>query len=713
MNVNPCTPMARRRDPGTDGHTIMDSSATIWVPRPSIPTPYCPASTAGPKELTYYGGRIPALSPQPSEGHGGVRRVQQPPDVMATRNIPPLVKSHNQRSRSQKGQSRGAVREGNKSAQKNCRQNGNFASGEGDGPDSQRGRRREELQTAGGNSACQTALSVPTRRSPLDHSFGQSECSPVVPAGSKSSASQAVHIAHRPDPSFGKEHCSPKLRSLTPCPAPHPAHLKPQATSKGKCFTDAHIHEFIMKRLAQIMAAQNQSRGCEGAERTHCLSSSNLNVCLPSKQNTGSLHLKRDESAPRQFTSTASSEEVGLSSAGNAGSSALDCNGNEQLSTVFGKGIPKEHAELTRDVEKQDGHANPTPENDSTEYPQIMKLAAAVCAKNEDENPVILSAVSGITSKEFLERRSASKVGTSGTREEYTSSWLNASSLDDLDKEPGGLHPISCVCHPETLETGTPISAENWQAEKTNKEMAEERTKMDTADSIQKSVLAVKGAPKSQKYEDISDDDIKNETSPSSKYSSCLPTSPKKRISHYGRSTDKTNDSVHQNPSLLTQTPSRSSKGQSSSSKILKSSQFGRRKDAKEGTFSDSSRSAKVSARQQVRKDWKDSYVSTRIERRHSSGPEDARRHASTSSQNASVPEPHDAGNGAELEPCPNVAKQKSPASATPLMRRTMTQAKRLTRAAHPRGGPDERNPAESRRPRSSSPSEVELLSQW
>ncbi|CAL8242563.1 unnamed protein product [Merluccius merluccius] len=76
-----------------------------------------------------------------------------------------------------------------------------------------------------------------------------------------------------------------------------------------------------------------------------------------------------------------------------------------------------------------------------SEYPQIMKLAAAICAKNEDENPVILSAVSGITLKEYIERDL--KVGNNVTEEEYKSSWLNVNkSLDDLDKEPGVRHQM-------------------------------------------------------------------------------------------------------------------------------------------------------------------------------------------------------------------------------------------------------------------------------
>ncbi|CAL8405447.1 unnamed protein product [Arctogadus glacialis] len=525
MNINPCTSMAERRAAGTDGYNRMDSTATVWVSPASFPTPYFPASTVGPKELAHNGGRIPALSPPPSEDHGGLRRVHQQqrqnPHVGATHNLPPLVESHYQHSWSQKGQSRREVCEWSKSAQKNCRLTGD----EDDGPDSQCGRRRQELKLGGEIAALK-------RHQPL-HSFGPSERRPSVPAVSTSSASHIVST-HSQDPSSaGKEHCSHKLPSHTPCPAPHPAHLKLKAMSKNKCFTDAHIHDFLMERVSNIMARRTQSGGSKGAERTHFLSSSTLNVCLPSKQNTGSSHLKIDEAAPRHVAATASSEEICLSSAGRAGSPALDCNGNEKWSTAVGKGIPEEQSALTRNVLKQDGHSEPKPEKDSTEYPKIMMLAAEVCAKNDIENPVILSALSGTTPKEFIEQRAASEVGNSATQgHKYTSSWLIANCLEDRDKEPGALHPVSYVghpearetgtlhpearetgtlhpearetgtLHPEARETGTLSLADNWQAGKTN-------TEMDMAKSIQMSCKEEHWF-KSQSYEDISEDDIQN-----------------------------------------------------------------------------------------------------------------------------------------------------------------------------------------------------------
>ncbi|XP_030209661.1 uncharacterized protein LOC115541886 isoform X2 [Gadus morhua] len=492
MNINPCTSMAERRAAGTNGYNRMDSTATVWVSPASIPTPYFPASTVGPKELAHNGGRITALSPPPSEDHGVLRRVHQQqrqnPHVRATHNLPPLVESHYQHSWSQKGQSRREVCEWSKSAQKNCRLTGSLAGDEDDGPDSQCGRRRQELKLGGEISAL--------KRHQPPHSFEQSERRPSVPAVSTSSASQLVST-HSQDPSsVGKEHCS-----HTPCPVPHPAHLKLKAMSKNKRFTDAHIHDFLMERVSNIMAGRTQCGGSKGAERTHCLSSSTLNVCLPSKQNTGSLHLKIDESAPRHVTSTASSEEICVSSAGSAGSPALDCNGNEKWSTAFGKGIQEKQSALTRNVLKQDGQ--PKPEKDSTEYPKIMMLAAEVCAKNDNENPVILSALSGTTPKEFIEQRAASEVENGATQgHKYTSSWLIANCLEDRAKEPGALHPVSYVGHPEARETGTLSLVNNWQAGKTN-------TEMDMAKSIQMSCKEEHWF-KSQSYEYISEDDIQN-----------------------------------------------------------------------------------------------------------------------------------------------------------------------------------------------------------
>lgn len=71
----------------------------------------------------------------------------------------------------------------------------------------------------------------------------------------------------------------------------------------------------------------------------------------------------------------------------------------------------------------------------STEYPQIMMNVAATCTKNEDESPVVLTAVSGMTPHKPTEKHRSCSL----PQEEYVSPWLNINTnLDDIDKEfPG------------------------------------------------------------------------------------------------------------------------------------------------------------------------------------------------------------------------------------------------------------------------------------
>ncbi|KAK0130907.1 hypothetical protein N1851_034415 [Merluccius polli] len=186
------------------------------------------------------------------------------------------------------------------------------------------------------------------------------------------------------------------------------------------------------------------------------------------------------------------------------------------------------------------------------------------------------------------------------------------------------------------------------------------------------------------------------ETSPSTTYSKYPSAPPRKRISHLtgactkekascsaqrtasskeaiSRRANKTHDSKHQEPPSTS--PASRLKLQLNSSNIP--SKLGKHPfTTKEGTSSDASGSTKVSARQQVASEWQHSYFPTAIERRHSSGPEEAQRHTSTS-QNASELAPHNAAAGL------NVAKQKHNfigMSATPLMKKTKAEAKRLTK---------------------------------
>ncbi|XP_041820360.1 microtubule-associated protein futsch-like isoform X1 [Chelmon rostratus] len=75
---------------------------------------------------------------------------------------------------------------------------------------------------------------------------------------------------------------------------------------------------------------------------------------------------------------------------------------------------------------------------ESAEYPQIMGKVAATCTKNEDESPVVLTAVSGMTLDELTEKYSRSSLNCSSSQEEYNSLWLHMNkNLDHTDQMPG------------------------------------------------------------------------------------------------------------------------------------------------------------------------------------------------------------------------------------------------------------------------------------
>ncbi|KAM4615607.1 uncharacterized protein ACJ7VT_010692 [Polymixia lowei] len=92
----------------------------------------------------------------------------------------------------------------------------------------------------------------------------------------------------------------------------------------------------------------------------------------------------------------------------------------------------------TLNVQSKDIHAGSPPEKPSTEYPQIMMNVAAICTKEEDESPVVIAAVSGMTLDELIERHPGLTLNCGSSQEKYESLWLNVNkNLDDIDKEPG------------------------------------------------------------------------------------------------------------------------------------------------------------------------------------------------------------------------------------------------------------------------------------
>lgn len=91
----------------------------------------------------------------------------------------------------------------------------------------------------------------------------------------------------------------------------------------------------------------------------------------------------------------------------------------------------------------------------STEYPQIMMNVAATCTKNEDESPVVLTAVSGTTFDEPTEKRpSSTSLSCGSTQEEYRSPWLNINKyLDDIDNMSGVSRALNSTTEQEKGET--------------------------------------------------------------------------------------------------------------------------------------------------------------------------------------------------------------------------------------------------------------------
>ncbi|GLD48018.1 uncharacterized protein AKAME5_000206700 [Lates japonicus] len=78
-----------------------------------------------------------------------------------------------------------------------------------------------------------------------------------------------------------------------------------------------------------------------------------------------------------------------------------------------------------------------------TEYPQIMAKVAAICTKNEDESPVVLNAVSGMTLDELTEKHPSLRPNCSLSQEEYKS-WA-VKQLTEKEKGDTGLKPVEAV----------------------------------------------------------------------------------------------------------------------------------------------------------------------------------------------------------------------------------------------------------------------------
>ncbi|XP_018552636.1 uncharacterized protein LOC108897473 isoform X2 [Lates calcarifer] len=79
----------------------------------------------------------------------------------------------------------------------------------------------------------------------------------------------------------------------------------------------------------------------------------------------------------------------------------------------------------------------------STEYPQIMAKVAAICTKNEDESPVVLNALSGMTLDELTEKHPSLRPNCSSSQQEYKS-WA-VKQVTEKEEGYTGLKPVEAV----------------------------------------------------------------------------------------------------------------------------------------------------------------------------------------------------------------------------------------------------------------------------
>ncbi|XP_026182686.1 microtubule-associated protein futsch-like isoform X5 [Mastacembelus armatus] len=139
-----------------------------------------------------------------------------------------------------------------------------------------------------------------------------------------------------------------------------------------------------------------------------------------------------------------------------------NCTVIEQCTTQVGHTLEedcskgsKANSELTLKSKEMEDCTTVASEEHSTEYPQIMMKVAATCTKNEDESPVVLTSVSGMTLDELKEKYSSLMTNCSLPPEAYKSPWLNINSnLDNIDKVPGVSWGLKCTMEQDRGDIG-------------------------------------------------------------------------------------------------------------------------------------------------------------------------------------------------------------------------------------------------------------------
>ncbi|XP_067438658.1 uncharacterized protein [Thunnus thynnus] len=240
--------------------------------------------------------------------------------------------------------------------------------------------------------------------------------------------------------------CSPSLSG-----APSTGKDLPVGLTKPP--TDEEIQNHISKRLKEfrkiIMDRQGLTLSNKGGNfSTNDLDSTLQSGCTMSKSNSVTLIStvsESDKDVEKQSPNFVVEEQC---------TAAV----GQELEEDSSKDSKAKQAEFTPKSKEMGDCTTSASGNHSTEYPQIMVNVAATCTKNEDECPVVLTAVSGITLDELTERHSILTqlmFNCSSSQKEWRSVWLNTNKkLDDIDQEPSVSGPLKHMTVKERGFTG-------------------------------------------------------------------------------------------------------------------------------------------------------------------------------------------------------------------------------------------------------------------
>ncbi|XP_041820361.1 microtubule-associated protein futsch-like isoform X2 [Chelmon rostratus] len=197
--------------------------------------------------------------------------------------------------------------------------------------------------------------------------------------------------------------------------------------------TDDQIQNHIAKKVAHFRASLTQQNRNDG----HTFTGEGWDFSANIRDSTPQSDSIQSNSVAHFPTTSASDRVVKRQS--------LSCAVVKRCTATLGQALKEDssrgsraNAELTPSSKETSDCATFTSKKPSTEYPQIMGKVAATCTKNEDESPVVLTAVSGMTLDELTEKYSRSSLNCSSSQEEYNSLWLHMNkNLDHTDQMPG------------------------------------------------------------------------------------------------------------------------------------------------------------------------------------------------------------------------------------------------------------------------------------